>query len=43
MKHWFWLLLIFTTLVWYIIATIVVAVRGTKNIKDLLNGKEDTT
>jgi len=37
MTHWIWLSIIILTILWYIIVTLVVAVRGRKNIKDMID------
>ena len=36
MNHWFWLGLIGITTLWYFIVTILVAFRGGKNIRDMI-------
>jgi len=37
MTHWFWLIVIILTIVWYIIVTILVTIRGRKNIRDMID------
>ena len=37
MKHWFWLVVISVTLIWYIVVTALVAFRGWKDIRHMLN------
>ena len=39
MKHWFWLGLISCIILWYIVVTILVAIRGGKKIKEMLTGE----
>jgi len=36
MEHWFWLILTVLTLVWYLVVTIVVGIRGASDIKEML-------
>ena len=36
MKHWFWLILVTLTSIWYVLITMVVAFRGAGNIRDML-------
>ncbi|WP_422083572.1 hypothetical protein [Ulvibacterium sp.] len=36
MEHWFWTILCFLVLVWYLVVTIVVALRGGTDIKKML-------
>ena len=36
MEHWFWTTLCFLVLVWYLVVTIVVALRGGNDIKKML-------
>jgi len=36
MEHWFWFGLLGVTILWYIIVTIVVAIRGGKDIKEMI-------
>ena len=37
-NHWFWLSIVGGTLVWYVIITAVVALRGYKDIRTMLKG-----
>ena len=36
----FWLILIAASLIWYILATLIVAFKGYENIRTLLKSKE---
>ena len=36
MERWFWFGVLAVTILWYIIVTIVVAIRGSKNIKEMI-------
>jgi hypothetical protein len=36
MSHWFWLLLTVACVVWYSVITVYVAVKGAKDIKNML-------
>jgi hypothetical protein len=35
--HWFWWLLVMTCLLWYAFVTVYVAVKGTKDVRSMLN------
>ncbi len=37
MEHLFWLILLVTVIIWYVIVTAIVAVRGWKDIQSLLD------
>ena len=41
MKHWFWLTLIILTGLWYIFVTLIVAIRGARNIRDMLSNMKN--
>jgi len=36
MEHWFWLLITVAVIVWYSTITVYVAVKGSKDIRDML-------
>ncbi len=36
MDHWFWLLIVGGTLVWYVVVTVIVGVKGYRNIREML-------
>ncbi|MGI9550442.1 MAG: hypothetical protein ACR2MT_04530 [Aurantibacter sp.] len=36
MEHWFWTFFCALTLLWYIVVTLVVAIKGGKDIKNML-------
>ncbi len=37
MEHWFWLLMAAACLVWYSTVTVYVAIRGLRDIKEMLS------
>lgn len=43
MNHWIWTLIVFLVLVWYIVVTAIVTVRGGKDIRTMIREwqKED--
>ena len=41
MEHWFWLGLVGFTLTWYVVVTAFVAVRGAKDIRNMLRDLKD--
>lgn len=43
MEHWFWTLLCALVLIWYFVVTIVVAIKGSVDIKKMLeNWQQDS-
>ena len=36
MEHWIWFSIFSLTIIWYIVVTILVAIRGSKNIKEMI-------
>ncbi len=36
MEHWFWLMITAAVIVWYSTITVYVAVKGSKDIRDML-------
>ncbi|MDN5200284.1 hypothetical protein QQ008_02905 [Fulvivirgaceae bacterium BMA10] len=45
MEHWFWTTLIFLTLAWYLIVTVIVGIKGGQDIRDMLTklgGEKET-
>ncbi|MDH3651042.1 MAG: hypothetical protein OEQ53_15250 [Saprospiraceae bacterium] len=36
MEHWFWLGLVSLTLLWYVVVTVFVAIRGSGDIRRML-------
>jgi hypothetical protein len=40
MEHWFWLALTVAVIIWYSTITIFVAVKGTRDIRDMLKRLE---
>lgn len=41
MKHLFWTIFCFATILWYIVVTVVVAIKGATDIKNMLRKLED--
>lgn len=37
MEYWFWTILTFLTLTWYLVVTVIVGVKGGKDIQEMLS------
>lgn len=37
MEHWFWIVFCLTVIAWYVAVTIVVGIKGGKDIKEMIS------